>query len=104
MACHLQEPLPFEGQSSYAADYPPKQAQPAAPSGMVPATKPLPFEGQSTYQGEFVPKKGEIVDVAYVPVARTMSRPHPPPTQTRMVYPLLCAPLFTFNDAFQQSN
>lgn len=75
--------MPFEGQSSYTADYPPKQAEAAAPGGMVAAAKSLPFEGRSTYKDEFVPKKGEAVDVAYVPVARTMSQPLPlPPSLT----------------------
>ncbi len=53
----LQEPLPFEGQSLYAADFGVKRAEPMEFAAMPPAAKPLPFEGQSTYRQEFVAKQ-----------------------------------------------
>lgn len=65
----LQEPLPFEGQSSYAADYPPKQGEAAVPGGMAaPPRTALPFEGSSRYQEDFGPKQGERYEHPTVPV------------------------------------
>ncbi len=66
----IQEPLPFEGQSSYAADYPAKQGEAAVPGGLVaPPRTALPFEGSSRYQEDFGPKQGERYESHTVPVS-----------------------------------
>ena len=65
-----QVPLPFEGQSQYAADFVAKQAEPLAAAAAPPLRQPLPFEGQSTYQQEFIAKRGECAELPQVTSAR----------------------------------
>ena len=63
--CLPQERLPFEGQTTYGAEFVPHQVEREPMPAYHPARAALPFEGTSTYQAEFVPKQPE----APVPLA-----------------------------------